>query len=132
MKTVKSEYEIGDIVFVSKYNYSNGNPGQNHLFVVINVDKNELVPVEYFGMLVSSHRDKSKDNSSFKYNEPLDKNNTNGLNDDSIVKCDEVYSIPPRNIMFKIGAVDVDDYMRFMQAYNDVLTELQDALNVNS
>ena len=132
MKATKSEYEIGDIVFVSKYNYSNGKPGQNHLFVVIDVDKNELVPVEYFGMLVSSHRDKSKENSPFRYNEPLDKSNTNGLNDDSIVKCDEVYSIPPRNIMFKIGAVDVDDYMRFMQAYNDVLTELQDALNANS
>lgn len=60
MKTKKTEYEIGDIVFVSKYSYSNGQPGQNHLFVVIDVDKNELVPAEYFGMLVSSHRDKCK------------------------------------------------------------------------
>lgn len=122
MKIRQSEYEIGDIVFVSKYKYSDGKSGQNHLFVVIDVEKNEFVPVEYFGMLVSSHREKCKDNSEFQYNEPLDKNSLNGLNDDSIVKCDEVYSIPPRNIMFKIGAVDVDDYLRFMQAYNEVLS----------
>ena len=94
MKTVKSDYEIGDIVYVSKYTYANGDEGQGHLFVVINVDKNELVPVEYFGMLVSSHRDKSKENSKFKYNEPLDKNTTNCLNNDSIVKCDELIKIP--------------------------------------
>ena len=129
MKTKQSEYEIGDIVFVSKYSYSNGQSGENHLFVVINVEKNELVPVEYFGMLVSSHRDKCKDNSNYQYNEPLDKNITNGLNDDSIVKCDEVYSIPPRNIIFKIGAVDIDDYLRFMQAYKKVLSSIENGLN---
>ncbi len=129
MKTRKSDYEIGDIVFVSKYNYSNGSPGQNHLFVVIDVDKNELVPVEYFGMLVSSHRDKCKDNFEYEYNEPLDKNSLNGLNDDSIVKCDEVYSIPPQNIMFKIGSVDVDDYLRFMKAYNKLLSSLEEGLS---
>lgn len=129
MKTRKSEYEIGDIVFVSRYSYPDGKPGQNHLFVVINVDKNELVPMEYFGMLVSSHRDKCKDNSDYQYNEPLDKSITNGLNDDSIVKCDEMYSIPPQNIMFKIGSVDVDDYLRFIEAYNKVLKSLEEALN---
>lgn len=129
MNRKKTSYEIGDIVFVSKYNYSDGKYGQNHLFVIIDVEKNELVPVEYFGMLVSSHREKSNEISSYKYNEPLDKNNTNGLNNDSIVKCDVVYSIPPKNIIFKIGAVDVDDYLRFMQAYNEVLANLEEALN---
>ncbi len=130
MKLKQTEYEIGDIVFVSKYSYPNKKSGQNHLFVVINVEKNELVPVEYFGMLVSSHRDKCKDNSIYQYNEPLDKNQTNGLNDDSIVKCDEMYSIPPQNIMFKIGSVDVDDYLRFIEAYNKVLKSLEQTLNV--
>lgn len=124
MKIKKSEYEIGDIVFVSKYSYSTGQLGQNHLFVVINVDKHELVPVEYFGMLVSSHRDKCRDNSIYIYNEPLDKSKTNGLKDDSIVKCDVMYSIPPKNIIFKIGSVDVDDYLRFIEAYNKVLKEI--------
>ena len=27
------KYEIGDIVFVSKYKYENGKAGNNHLFV---------------------------------------------------------------------------------------------------
>lgn len=129
MKTVKSNYEIGDIVFVSKYNYSDGKPGQNHLFVVIDVDKNELVPIEYFGMLVSSQTNKSKSNSDFEFNEPLNKNAINGLNDDSIVKCDVLYPISPKNIIFKIGSVDVDDYIRFMDAYNKVLTQLEEVLN---
>lgn len=129
MKSKKTAYEIGDIVFVSKYDYSNGKPGENHLFVVIDVDKNEVVPIEYFGMLVSSNISKSKDKSDYKYNEPLDKNTTNGLKSDSIVKCDQVYSIPPTNIEFKIGSVDVDDYIRFMNAYNQVLTDLEAVLN---
>ena len=130
MKAKKSTYEIGDIVFVSKYDYQNGTTGQNHLFVVIDVEKNEVVPIEYFGMLVSSNISKSKDKSDYQYNEPLTKNTTNGLRTDSIVKCDQVYSIPPTNIEFKIGSVDVDDYIRFMKAYNTVLADLQAALNV--
>ena len=128
-KIENSEYEIGDIVFVSKYVYSNKNKGQNHLFVVIDAQKNELVPVEYFGMLVSSHREKSKDNSNYKYNEPLDKSICNGLRDDSIVKCDVVYSISPKNIMFKIGSVDIDDYIRFIEAYRQVLLDLENVTN---
>jgi len=123
------EYEIGDIVFVSKYFYSNGKDGKNHLFVVIDVDKNEFVPVEYFGMLVSSHIEKSKKSSKYKYNELLYKNSDNGLNSDSIVKCDEVYLIPPKNIIFKIGAVDIDDYIRFMHAYNEELPEVEEVIS---
>ena len=29
------KYNIGDIVFVSKYKYKNGNDGENHSFVII-------------------------------------------------------------------------------------------------
>ena len=47
-----NKYEIGDIVFVSKYEYDGGKEGQNHLFVIID-DDNQLVPIEYFGMIVS-------------------------------------------------------------------------------
>ena len=32
------KYEIGDIVFVSKYKYENGKDGNNHLFVIISDD----------------------------------------------------------------------------------------------
>lgn len=116
MKITQSTYEIGDIVYVSRYRYKNGKEGKGHLFVVIDVETNKLVPMEYFGMLVSSHIEKSKDNSDYIYNEPLDKKITNGLKDNSIVKCDELYSISPKNIIFKIGSVDVDDYIRFIQA----------------
>lgn len=121
------KYEIGDIVFVSKYDYDNGEKGENHLFVIIS-DDSEVVPIEYFGMIVSSHRNKSKEVSSFKYNEPLDKNQQNHLNKDSIVKCDQVYQIPAKNIQFKIGQVDIDDYMRFMDAYQEFLASLTDEL----
>lgn len=59
MKTVKVEYEIGDIVFVSKYTYENGEKGNNHLFVVIDAER--MVEMEYFVMIVSSHREKGND-----------------------------------------------------------------------
>lgn len=124
MKVVKTEYEVGDIVFVSQYDYDNGNQGRNHLFVIINAEKNEVISAEYFGMIVSSHREKGNDVSPFKYNEPLDKNRANGLNDDSIVKCDQVFSIPFNNIQFKIGQVDIDDYLRFMSAYDEFLSAI--------
>lgn len=58
-KTVKTKYDIGDIVFVNKYTYKNNLSGENHLFVVINSD-NYVVPLEYFGLIVSSHIEKSK------------------------------------------------------------------------
>ncbi len=121
------KYEVGDIVFVSKYKYENGKDGQNHLFVIID-EEEKLVPAEYFGMIVSSRIEKSKENSNFKFNEPLKKNNQNNLNTDSIVKCDQIYQIPFENIQFKIGQVDIDDYIRFMDAYNSALKELEDNL----
>ena len=130
MKVNKSKYEIGDIVFVSKYTYTeNKAKGLNHLFVIIDEDKIEAVTVEYFGLIVSSHREKCKDVSPFPHNEPIDKNQNNGLNCDSIVKCDDVYSIPPQNIQFKIGSVDVDDYIRFIDSYSKALKKIEDSLN---
>lgn len=123
-----AKYEIGDIVFVSKYNYEGGKEGQNHLFVIID-DDNQLVPIEYFGMIVSSHIEKSKGGSKYKYNEIINKDNKNNLNKDSIVKCDQIYSIPSRNIQFKIGQVDIDDYRRFMEAYNEFLSDLTNTIS---
>lgn len=112
-------YEIGDIVFVSKYDYDGGASGKNHLFVIIS-DDNQLIPIEYFGLLVSSHREKLK----YKTNAKLDKSEMNGLDVDSIVKCDYIYSIPTKNIQFKIGQVDIDDYIKFMEIYNEFLDNL--------
>ena len=54
-----SIYEIGDIVFVNKYKYKDGTTGKNHLFVIIE-QNNIAVPIENFGMLISSKIDKVK------------------------------------------------------------------------
>ena len=121
------KYEVGSIVFVSKYTYDGGEKGQNHLFVIIDDDDN-LVPIEYFGMIVSSHIEKSKENSKYKYNELLKKNKKNNLKSDSIVKCDNIYKIPAKNIQFRIGQVDIDDYIRFMESYNKMLKDLEKKL----
>lgn len=121
------KYEIGDIVFVSKYKYEDGDNGQNHLFVIIDEEDN-LVPAEYFGFIVSSRIEKSKENSKFKYNEALRKDKNNKLNTDSIVKCDQIYKIPAKNIQFKIGQVDIDDFNRFMEAYNSYLQQVEKEL----
>lgn len=121
------KYDVGDIVFVKDYDYEDGSKGENHLFVIID-DDNKLVPIEFFGMIVSSNISKSKGNSKYKYNEPLNKNNENGLKKDSIVKCDQIYSIPTKNIQFKIGSVDVDDYMRFIEVYEDFLSDINEML----
>lgn len=124
-KVVKEKYDIGDIVFVNEYSYENNITGLNHLFVVINGD-NEVVPLDYFGLIVSSHIEKSKEVSRFKYNEPLKADTANGLKTDSIVKCDQLYNFPKANIQFRIGQVDVDDFLRFVNTYNEFLESVEE------
>lgn len=124
VKVIKNKYDLGDIVYVNEFDYRNNQSGQNHLFVVVG-DDGRVLPLEYFGLIVSSHREKSKENSLLKYNEPLDKNVRNALKKDSIVKCDQLYNFPKINIQFKIGSVDVDDFIRFINAYENYLEELE-------
>lgn len=100
-KEIYSFYSIGDIVFVKNYQYKDGTIGTNHLFVIIDND-NIAVPMEYFGMIISSKIEKTK----FKTNILISKNNENGLNTDSIIKTDEVYLIKNEQILFKIGSVE--------------------------
>ena len=96
-----NNYEIGDIVFVKEYYYSNGVKGKNHFFVII--DQNNIaVPIENFGMLISSKLTKLK----YPANKLLEKNDKNNLNMDSIVKTDVIYKILNNQILFKIGKVD--------------------------
>lgn len=109
-------------MFVSKYEYSNGKIGKSHLFVIIDIDDEQLIPIEYFGLIVSSHREKANNKSKFKFNELLKKNKINNLNVDSIVKCDQLYKIPKKNIKFKIGSVDIDDFVRFINTYENYLS----------
>ena len=114
------KYNMGDIIWVK--NLQKLPQVDNHLFVVID-DDGQVIPAEYFGLLVSSHTEKSKEVSRFKYNEPLNKNNTNNLECDSIVKCDQVYDIPTNSINCKIGTVEADELNRFLTSYGDFFAE---------
>lgn len=106
---VYSLYSVGDIVFVNTYQYEDSYVGKNHLFVIIS-QNNLAVPIENFGMLLSSNLDKLK----YDTNKLLKKDSKNKLNKDSIVKTDVIYSIDNESITFKIGSVDqekVDEYI---------------------
>jgi len=111
------KYNIGDIVFVTNYEYVSGKAGQNHSFVII--DDGQAVDINYFGFLLSSHTEKS----TFPYNEKLNKNNTNNLRKDSIVKCDDLIHITEKEIQFKIGTVSQEDLERFIDTYSKYLEE---------
>lgn len=105
-----SVYKIGDIVYVQKYYYKNGKPGRNHLFVIIG-QNNIAVPIENFGMLISSKIEKQK----YPSNKLLKKDSKNGLKKDSIVKTDHIYNIDDECILFKIGYVErnkVEEYIK--------------------
>ena len=115
---IYSIYEIGDIVFVKEYTYSDGKIGNNHLFVIID-QNNTAVPIENFGMLISSNLEKLK----FKANILLEKNNVNNLHKDSIVKTDVVYKILNEQILFKIGKVDSEKIEEYKQSFYDTLKE---------
>lgn len=112
------KYKMGDIVWVT--NLQELKKVENHLFVVID-DDGQVVPADYFGFVVSSHTEKSKEVSRFKYNEPLNKNNTNKLDIDSIVKCDQLFDIPSSSINCKIGTVEPDELNRFLVSYEDFI-----------
>lgn len=120
-EAIYNYYQIGDIVFVKQYIYANGKEGNNHLFVIID-QNNTAVPIENFGMLISSNLSKLK----FKTNKLLEKDKINNLNKDSIVKTDIIYKILNEQIMFKIGKVDnekIEEFKRcfYNNLYNDGL-----------
>ena len=96
-------YEVGDIVFVKRYNCSDGKIGYDHLFVIIS-QNNLAVPIESFGLIISSRLEKLQ----YKSNILLKKDDKNGLNKNSIVKTDNIYKIDMNQILFKIGKVDLD------------------------
>lgn len=106
------EYFVGDIVFVSKYKYEDGSEGNNHLFVIIEKD-NLAVPIDYFGMIISSQIRKAK----YKTNEILLKDQKNHLKSDSIVKTDYIYQISNEQIKFKIGTVEKQKIEEYKEKY---------------
>ena len=108
-------YNIGDIVYVSEYYYSDGSIGTNHMFVI--VDQNNIaVPIENFGMLISSKINKAK----YKGNILIQKNEENGLNKDSVVKTDVIYKILNSQIVFKIGNVDKDKVEEYKNSFYEI------------
>lgn len=104
--------QIGDIVFVRKYYYDNLEIGNNHLFVIIDKD-NMAVPIENFGMLISSKMDKLKYNSNIL----LKKDDKNKLEKDSIVKTDVIYKILNKYIVFKLGAVEIEKVNEYKKCF---------------
>lgn len=107
-----STYKVGDIVFVKKYYYENGKEGENHLFVIID-QSNLAVPIENFGMLISSRIEKIK----YRANKLLKSNSENGLSKDSIVKTDVIYKIKANQILFKIGSVDQEKVNEYKKSF---------------
>ena len=110
------DYNIGDIVFVKEYTYSDGKTGKNHLFVIIDKD-NTAVPIENFGLLISSNLNKLKFNS----NKLLQKDNVNNLHKDSIVKTDVLYKIRNEQILFSIGKVDDEKIEEYKKSFYELL-----------
>lgn len=105
-------YEIGDIIFVEKFNYSNGHRGEKHFFVIIDKD-NSAIPIENLGMLISSKTEKLK----YKENHLLKKDAQNKLDKDSIVKTDVIYRILHNQVLFKLGSVDMEKVEEYRKAY---------------
>lgn len=117
------KYLIGDIVWVSEAVVKEQAENvKNHLFVIIDDDGN-VVPMDYYGFVLSSRLEKSKENSNFKYNEIIETDKDNHLKTKSIVKCDQLMNFPAQNIERKIGEVNVDDLNRFLNAFENYLNE---------
>ncbi len=110
---VEEEWHKGKIESLSylqeeKENYNiyqiwRWNRRQKSFFVIIE-QNNIAVPIENFGMLISSKIEKAK----YKTNKILEKDDKNNLRMDSIVKTDIVYRILNNQILFKIGTIDID------------------------
>ena len=107
-------YNIGDIVYVNEYKYPNGNIGNNHLFVIID-DINKAVPLEYFGMIISSKIEKQK----YRNNVVIKKDKLNNLKENSIVKTDQIYILYKDNILFKIGEVAMEKIIKYKDMYKN-------------
>ena len=109
-------YNIGDIVFVSVYVYPDGKLGSNHLFVIIDKD-NTAVPIEYFGMILSSQIDKIR----FKSNKLIKKDSKNNLNKDSIIKTDTVYKLYDKQILFKVGEIEKEKIEEYKKSFTNMI-----------
>ena len=111
------DIQKGDIVFVKKFIYGNGEIGQNHLFVIL--DNNRYMPIEYFGMIISSNIKKEK----YKYNIKINKDKENNLYKNSIVKTDHIYKLNKNDVLKKVGRIDSDMIKLFESKYEEYRNE---------
>ena len=111
------DIQRGDIVFVKKFIYGNGEIGQNHLFVIL--DNNCYMPIEYFGMIISSNIKKEK----YKYNIKINKSKENKLYKNSIVKTDHIYKLNENDILKKVGRINNDMIKLFESKYEEYSNE---------
>lgn len=111
------DVQKGDIVFVKKFIYSSGIIGENHLFVII--DQNSYMPIEYFGMILSSNIKKE----TYKYNVRINKDEENRLNKNSIVKTDHIYKLNRDDILKKVGKLDNELVELFIEKYKQYMNE---------
>ena len=115
--------EIGDIVLISQFKYSDGRDGGLHSFVIIDIDKDELgiMAFEYLCFLVSSQKSKE----SFPYNVPIKRDSINRLLKDSHVKCDYIYEgVRIDDILMVVGKVTPEQLEVFLNVYDAYLKEL--------
>ena len=77
------------------------------------------MPIENFGMLISSNLDKLK----YKANKFLEKDGQNNLHKDSIVKTDMIYKILSEQIVLKIGKIDKDKVEEYKKSFYDSLKQ---------
>ncbi len=111
------DVQKGDIVFVKKFIYANGEIGKNNLFVIL--DNNRYMPIEYFGMIISSNIKKEK----YKYNIKINKDKENNLYKNSIVKTDHIYKLNKNDILKKVGRIDFDMIKLFESKYEEYSNE---------
>lgn len=109
---------IGDIVFVREYLYNDGTKGRNHLFVIVENDY-QAVPIEYFGMIISSQLNKLKYNT----NVLLYKDDKNNLDRDSIVKVDEIYRLAKEQIVFVLGKVNIKKANKYKKLHYEIINK---------
>lgn len=114
------EYEVGDIVLVSdiKEPKKKMDEVRYHPFIIID-EECSCVSTDFYGFLISSKIQKNKDKSKYRYNEPIEKNEENNLSKDGHVKCDVLYKFDKDYIIMKIGTVSVEEFLRFLKAYEE-------------
>ena len=115
------KFEIGDIVLVDKFTYSDGRKGELHNLVIVGINQDEfqLVDLDYMCFLISSNIEKSNSvNPNYPFNEPILASNETGLKKDGHVKCDELLEgIKKDNIIMHVGYVTQEQYDRFTELY---------------